>query len=165
MIQANRDCLDQALQLLEALDDAQYRSPRGTWSPVGAQLRHVIEHYQCFLAGVEEGRVDYDARRRDPLIEGSRTHAASTIREIIAELGRPSIGPASRPIGVQARCRPDAVESEWTASSVGRELQFLVSHSVHHFALIKLLVAGDGVSLAENFGVAPSTVAYARAHG
>jgi len=165
MIRANLQCLDQALRLLAVLDDSQYRSPRGTWSPVGAQLRHVIEHYQCFLEGAALGRVDYDARRRDPIIESSRQHAASVIRDIISDLDRAPIGPPARPLEVQMRSRPDAPGPEWTTSSVGRELQFLVSHSVHHFALIKLLVAGDGVSLDENFGVAPSTMAHARAHG
>jgi hypothetical protein len=41
-------------------------------------------------------------------------------------------------------------------------LQFLCSHTVHHFALIKLLLDGTGVDLAPEFGVAPSTLAYHR---
>lgn len=158
---ANRHCLHQALELLDRLGDAQYASPRGAWSPVGAQLRHVVEHYQCFLEGLPEGRVDYDARRRDAAIEASRTHAKSVVADLDRALAGLAAAPET-PLEVQMRCATDDTEPSWSRSSVGRELQFLVSHSVHHFALIKLLIAGDGVDVPEDFGLAPSTLAHLR---
>ena len=86
MIRANHLCLEQALTLLDALDDAQYASRRGDWSPVGAQLRHVVEHYQSFVSGLPRRAIDYDARRRDVTIETSRPRAAAVIRELVAQL-------------------------------------------------------------------------------
>lgn len=53
MIDPNRQCLAQGTELLQALTDAQYAEPRGDWAPVGAQYRHVLDHYQCFLDGLE----------------------------------------------------------------------------------------------------------------
>ena len=157
MIRANQQCLGQAVRLLDLLGDAQYASPRGQWSAVGAQLRHVIEHYQCFLEGLDQGRIDYDARRRDPIIETSRERARTVLRELSDRIGRI---PTEGVVSVQMRCAADAKDPTWSESSIGRELQFLVSHSVHHFALIKFLLAGDDLALDPDFGMAPSTLAH-----
>ena len=164
MIRANQECLRQALTLLEVLDDAQYASPRGSWSPVGAQLRHVIEHYQSFVAGLPAGAIDYDARPRDAAIEASRHRATAVIVDLIDQLAPWETLPKDTSVQVQMACRSDTTAPCWAPSSVGRELQFLVSHSVHHFALIKLLVAGDDTPLDADFGVAPSTLSHDRAN-
>ena len=47
---------------------------------------------------------------------------------------------------------------DWTASTVGRELAYLLSHTIHHYALIRLLAYDHGVRLDAEFGVAPSTL-------
>jgi hypothetical protein len=161
MILANQRCLDQALDLLDRVDDERYRASRAGWSPVAAQLRHVIEHYQCFLEGLPAGRIDYDARRRDPTIERSRARAREAVLALRAGFDAVT-GPLDRPMAVQMQCAADDPAPVWCHSTVGRELQFLVSHSVHHFALIRLLVEPDGVDLGEEFGIAPSTLAHTR---
>jgi hypothetical protein len=43
---------------------------------------------------------------------------------------------------------------------VTRELQFLASHTVHHYALIAHLARDRGVGVAPEFGVAPATLDY-----
>lgn len=163
MIRANQTCLGQALSLLDLLNDAQYASPRGSGSPVGAQLRHVIEHYQSFVAGLPARAIDYDARPRDAAVEASRNRAAAVLRELIVQLSTIEALPLETPVQVKMECDPEAAAPNWAASSVGRELQFLVSHSIHHYALIKLLVAGDGIGLDADFGLAPSTLSHGRA--
>jgi hypothetical protein len=45
-----------------------------------------------------------------------------------------------------------------SASSVGRELQYLVAHTVHHFALMAVALRTCGHRLPDEFGVAPSTL-------
>jgi uncharacterized damage-inducible protein DinB len=42
-------------------------------------------------------------------------------------------------------------------SSVGRELAFVVSHTIHHCAVIALLLRDLGVAVPPRFGYAPST--------
>ena len=51
-------------------------------------------------------------------------------------------------------------EKAWCGSTVARELRFLVSHTVHHYALIAMVLRGHGLDPGEEFGVAPSTLAY-----
>ena len=44
-----------------------------------------------------------------------------------------------------------------------RELQFLVSHTIHHYALIGVLLAAEGFDVSlefPEFGVAPSTLTH-----
>ncbi len=160
-VDGNRALLHQGLALLERLDDPLYAEPRGTWAPVGAQYRHVLEHYRCFFDGLERGRVDYDARARDLAIEQSRAAAIAATRALLEALDR--LDPdADADLLVQMDTGSADSVADWRGSSRGRELQFLCSHTVHHYALLKLLLEGAGVELGAEFGVAPSTLAYQR---
>jgi hypothetical protein len=47
-------------------------------------------------------------------------------------------------------------------SSVGRELLFLSSHTVHHWALVAALLRHQGIEPGVEFGVAPSTLDHRR---
>lgn len=162
MSDPNLACLDQLRRLVSAMTDAQYASPRGHHSAIGAHVRHVLEHYQSLAAAWQSGMIDYDARQRDPVIEGDRRRALAVIDELTAPLMAAAAAEPSTPVRVQVRCHADDPAETWTDSSLGRETQFLVSHSVHHFAVIRLLVESDDVPIDPDFGVAPSTV-HARA--
>jgi uncharacterized damage-inducible protein DinB len=50
-----------------------------------------------------------------------------------------------------------AVEVE---TSVGRELAFVLSHTIHHNALIGVMAMLLGAPLPDRFGYAPSTIAH-----
>jgi len=43
----------------------------------------------------------------------------------------------------------------WSTSA--RELAFVISHTIHHQAIIAVLLASQGVAVPHRFGVAPST--------
>jgi hypothetical protein len=53
-------------------------------------------------------------------------------------------------------------ERPWTRSTVRRELQFLLSHTVHHYALIAMICHRHQRPVESDFGVAPSTLNYRR---
>ncbi len=83
--------------------------------------------------------------------------------EIIRGLRR--IGPdrIESPVEVRSDLAPgEEPSSAWNRSSVGRELRFLASHTVHHYALIAALLRQRGVDPGESFGVAPATAAHWR---
>jgi uncharacterized damage-inducible protein DinB len=163
LIDMNLRWLRQALALLPQLDDAAYTtSPRG-FQPhrVGAHLRHIIEFYQCFLNGIANSHIDYDARRRDESIERSRKAAASAIENIIASLRTDRL--VRENCIVWARMEDAGaleVTDAYMESSVSRELQVLSSHTIHHFALIAMTLRMHGVDLDPEFGMAPSTLRY-----
>ena len=78
LIEVNTRWLLQAGALLEKISDDAYAGMPAGVEPhrVGAHLRHILEFYDCFLCGMRTGYIDYDARRRDPVIERSRAEAA-----------------------------------------------------------------------------------------
>ena len=159
--EGNLVLLRRGLALLDALSDAEYADPRGRWAPVGAQYRHVLDHYASWIQGLPEGRVDYDDRSRDPRLESDRGFARSRTLECLDALAGLEAHP-DRPVLVQMHCGGEDPAPDWRESSAGRELQFLCSHTVHHFALIQLLLEGSGVTLDPEFGTAPSTLAWQR---
>lgn len=150
---ANVDVLRQGADLLSRLDDTTYRRA------IGPQLRHTLDFYVSFLRGLPEGRVDYDTRERDPRVESSRRIARERFAAIIVALEEIAPEQTSRPL--QVRTEADTLapgEPEWCPSSVRRELQFLLSHTVHHNALVKELLRARGRVVDARFGVAPSTL-------
>jgi len=146
MIETNLGWLRQALDLLERMDDTVYAA-----SP--AHLRHIIEFYQAFLEGAGSRQIDYDARRRDPRIERSRKAAAAAIESVMRHLR------SFRALRFDAAVRV-RIDNTVAKSTVGRELQFLSSHTVHHFALIAITLRLHSVGMPPDFGVAPSTLRY-----
>ena len=68
----------------------------------------------------------------------------------------------STPLRVRA-CIGMAGESVCsTDSSFGRELLFVTSHAVHHFALLQVHCRQHGIPIGADFGKAPATVAHER---
>lgn len=152
--------LEDGVRLLEQLDDEVYAktsvlSPRGS---VGGHLRHCIDFYKSFLNGLESGRIDYNCRQRDSFIETDRRHAIDEIRRLIAELRE--ILPIFRIAPILISIEDNPYHESWCGSSVVRELEFLRSHTIHHFSLMAILLRFEGIEPGEEFGVAPSTLRY-----
>ncbi len=164
----NIAALRQGLALFERLGSDRYGVvvPRIAHSGVGGHFRHIHDYYRCFLAGVDNGRVDYDARERDARFETDLDHAAAGVHASIALLEALDAGPDRCTIGerellVKMDAEPGEVESAlWSRSTLRRELRFLLSHTIHHYALIRVVLRADGVPCDESFGVAPSTLDY-----
>lgn len=158
LIRANLHYLQQATLLMERLDDACFAEPSQYFydSSVGGHLRHCIEHYHSFLGGLEEGKVDYDARERDVIVETQPDAAVEQLAKIVAAFEGLLGQELPAKLMVKVDCGGD--EIPWQPSTSGRELQFLVSHTVHHFAMIGGICHGMGVEMDEAFGVAPSTL-------
>ena len=156
---SNAACLRQGLALLARLSDEQYACARPPFERggIGAHIRHVVDHYDALLAGVATGSVDYDLRERDRRVERERGLARARLEHVLAQLLALPAGAHERVLAVHMddggrRAGPPA------QSSVGRELQFLLSHTVHHYALIAAKARGAGLDPGRDFGVAPATL-------
>ena len=161
-IHDNIEMLRQGIAALDQMDGDRYAKPAyRSGSSIGAQFRHILDHYQAFLAGLESGRIDYDARERsrsvETDIEAARTQAERICREL--EQVPDDRLDTETTVNTCTASPPDRAPV-WTPSTPRRELSFLLSHTVHHFALINLLARAGGVELPGSFGVAPSTLAY-----
>lgn len=152
--------LDEGRDLLHGLaDDIYTAAPPISLGTVGGHVRHCLDFYRCFLRGLGDGRVDYDARSRDRAVEESRQRALEVLGEVSEGLERVSAEVEDRRL---AAVRGSFGGATADASTVGRELQFLASHTVHHFALIGALLRVQGVDPGPDFGVAPSTLEHRR---
>ena len=129
--------------------------------PVGAHLRHVIEHYEALLMPPMEGVVDYDARRRDAALERSPQVARTRLLALQHRLGHGC--DLQQPLCVRGLAGLAGEFAFALPSTLGRELVFVASHAVHHYALLAPHLRQHGLPTpGEGFGVAPATLAHAR---
>ncbi|HTO72594.1 MAG TPA: DinB family protein [Gemmatimonadales bacterium] len=162
LIETNCALLRQGQQAMAIEAGALYRpDPSSGTGSVGAHFRHVLEHYSSFFAGLATGRIDYDARARDASLESDPALAAAALEQIIEQLQRCPPALAGQPLQVNVAVATSGHgRPQWSDSTVARELAFLLSHTVHHYALIALHARQRGIELGEEFGVAPSTIEY-----
>lgn len=158
------DVLEQERKLLVKLSPGVYTAAgKGPFkSSIGAHIRHNLDHFTSFFAGLPEGRVDYEKRRRDDGIARSCEQALADIERHLAALQALENQADRGPLLVREESDSAAENLRWLESSVGRELQFLLGHTVHHHAIIALLLTQQEVALPEGFGVAPSTQRHER---
>lgn len=166
LVEENAGLIEQAIELIASIDPDHYSNNEHAYfsSGVGKHVRHILDFYDRFLDG-RGGFVDYNARRRDERIESDPGYAAGVARRIIASLrgiaaepdGR---GDATRELEVSSEVQDEAGSALRVASSLGRELSTLASHTVHHYAIIALLLRIQGQPVSAEFGVAPSTLRY-----
>jgi uncharacterized damage-inducible protein DinB len=153
--------LRQLADVIRAMTDEQYRrSPVGVVSSnVGGHVRHCLDHVEALLAGIEVGELCYDHRRRGTEVETSREAALGVIRRQERQLLAFPLNGEHRPLSLSAlvsSCLPP-IEVQTT---VGRELAFVLSHTVHHNALIGVMAQTLGIPIPDRFGYAPSTIAH-----
>lgn len=165
IVSGNIHCLELALHSLQQLEADILGKPYPPLFPsgVGGHLRHCIDHYDSFLKGLESGKVDYDARERDPRLENDRDYALQKLKRLIQQLENLDHLDARAPLLVKMDCGArEADPPDWCPSTVGRELQFLLSHTVHHQALMAVLMRLHGYEPEQELGVAPSTQRHLR---
>lgn len=126
---------------------------------VGGHVRHCLDHARALLDGMEAGLIDYDHRARGTVIESDPLAARDEIRRLRHLAEAAATRPASTALRVAIMPTRDgeAVELE---STLGRELAFVLSHTIHHNATIKGMAVAMGVPLPQAFGYAPSTLAH-----
>jgi uncharacterized damage-inducible protein DinB len=163
-VEQNLEILRQGLELLRSLDDATYSRPGPAGeSGLGPHFRHAIEFYRTFLTGLAERRIDYDARARDEGIEAGRTAAIQAIQQILVELETTSVVDRDEALRVRVDAPDGADHREvWSQSTFLRELQFILSHTVHHYALIARHLRDLGLEPGRDFGVATATLVHLR---
>jgi len=159
LVEENLLTLVQLRRLIEALDPERYRQAFGEHGrhTLGKHVRHIIDHYDALLEGLDRGEevIDYEQRRRDETLEQWPQQAASHLAGIESRLSTLGSEPASQALTL---AYPMDDERFFLVSSLNRELAFLTSHSIHHMAIIALLAEQSGIHLPASFGVHPSTL-------
>src|SRR5207247_9972892 len=86
---ALNDGLPPGSMFLGCIGDDAYARPREgeCVASVGAQYRHVLDHFLCLAEGIRTGQVNYDQRRRNTQLENSVARARLVTEGLIDELG------------------------------------------------------------------------------
>ena len=152
------DCLGDLASVLERVSDLDYvaKAPGGVSGAIGAHVRHCLDHVNAVLDPAPDGVVRYDGRRRQPTLETDRQMAAATLRRSAERLDALTRETADAPLVLESQVDRQGVCVQ-VLSSLARELVFVLQHTIHHQALVGLLLAGRGVPVPNTFGYAPST--------
>ena len=159
-LQADNDSyLQQLAELVATMPPAIYRSHDGHNDAIGAHVRHVLEHYESLLRDADSA-IDYARRDRDPDLETNSALAHRRIERVRARLAELVRDGHDRdlPVMHHHEVAPGQTAAVELQSSLGRELQFLLSHTVHHLALIAVLARQRDVAVPPTLGLAPSTL-------
>jgi hypothetical protein len=126
-------------------------------SSIGQHCRHIIEFFLCLLDGSLVGVVNYENRQRNLLLEKNITDAQKVILEIMQKISSENFNDL-----LFVLAGTNAKNDLPIPTNFMRELAYLVEHSIHHYALIRIGVQQNfsNIILPQNFGVAYSTVKY-----
>ena len=165
LINSNLHALDDLLALLLSLSQERYVDVQRPYfeSSLGKHTRHVLDHYDCFRRDLPTGLINYDQRPRDERIENDKVYALSFLQELREFMqSLTTLIEVNQTLQVLMCNDVEMPDGVVTDSSVGRELQFLQGHSVHHYALMAAMLRISGDSVKTSLGIAPSTLLYNR---
>ena len=157
--QTNVEIIDQLIDLLNSIESTVYTNAlqplhHGT---VGQHVRHITEFYLCALMGCNNGVVDYDARERNLLIEIDKNYTIEILEKVKHQLKDSEFD-----CNLLLKSKLGNDKTLEISSSFFRELLYLIEHTVHHLAIIKIGLneVYPEIKIPENFGVAHSTLRY-----
>ena len=159
------DILKQGRDLIAASSDTLYQQLPDQFkaSSLGAHYRHHLEHVELLLSGLGQSVIDYDDRARNQQLETDRAYALERTDALIDAFLGLQEDALNEELTVVYRSCTEADTRPRAKSTLGREMLFLISHAVHHYALMRILVEASGASTRDDFGVMPSTQAHPEA--
>ncbi len=160
LVHAVIEVLNQGENLLGEIADEHYvrRLPAAFNASIGGHYRHCLDHFRSLLDSATAGDLNYDHRERRALIENDRFAALNATRALREDYQLLPAGCLDRQLDVTCKTSYTANGSQASASTVGREIMYVVAHAVHHYALIGIMGGLMGLKMPPGFGVAPSTV-------
>lgn len=167
LIDINIAGLQEGQRLLSLLNSDQYIQgfKPAFQSDIGTHFRHILEHYRCFFSQLYINEFRYDMRPRDARLQTDIEYAKTTVNDLIGHLESFDISLFEQRFTVSESYN-DGSENNCFAGGVKttleRELMFLQSHTVHHYAMIAAMTRSLGIQPEEEFGVAIPTRNYVR---
>ncbi len=148
---------------------------------IGGHVRHCLDHVRVLVETMERARedgaapaastaagsaspavapADYDARVRGTAVETDPAAARSLLGDLRRRLEAAAADvPLDRPAALSVMLSGDGLRVPMH-STVGREIGFVFSHTIHHQAMIGGMARHLGVDVPRSFGRAPSTIAH-----
>ncbi|MFT5880515.1 MAG: hypothetical protein ACI86X_001643 [Moritella sp.] len=160
VIQGNIEGLEQGITLLTLMTNEQYcmRARPYVESSIGEHLRHVLDLYLALKRGSEKIIVDYDVRRRGALVESCRRTGLVELKQIKTWLLSLQPDHMNKTIIISTAVSVVNTLTTQIKTSLLRELVFVSSHAIHHYALMNVTAKLCDFQAPENMGLAPATL-------
>ena len=156
-VAALRDHLETLRDLVAPLPQEFYTSAPACGSgPIGAHVRHCLDHARALLTSGSAHALSYDTRLRGTAVETEVRAAVGEIKRLHLALDDLNDVDLDRPMLLHSMTRRDGSQVS-VMTTFGRELAFVVQHTIHHCAIISLLLEQIGQKVPAGFGYAPST--------
>jgi uncharacterized damage-inducible protein DinB len=159
LIDALQSHLTSLSSLIGTLDaDIYVATPSGTSGSIGEHVRHCLDHAKALTASVDTDTITYDARDRGTSVETHPLIAAAEIELVRRQLSALDDLKLDRPMALLMITHRDGPPTS-VETTLGREVAFVVQHTIHHCALVAMLLDRLGLGVPARFGYAPSTPA------
>jgi uncharacterized damage-inducible protein DinB len=158
-VNALREQLEGLRAVIASLPPAIYgAAPSRVSGTIGGHVRHTLDHVRTLVSQWHASEMSYDSRLRGTAVETEPWAAVDEIDRLNLSLDGLRADQADREVrlGTLARRGEAAVAARTTA---GRELAFVIQHTIHHAAIIAVLLDQLGLGVPAGFGYAPSTPA------
>lgn len=137
---------------------------------VSRHLRHIYDHFLALQPALAATKapliIDYNCRHRESLVERDLVASKKMLSTLLAWCQQLPGDDALFKTSVVVISEIDCLQQESASfnSCIARELLYLINHTIHHVAYVKLLLRGVDIHLPSHIGVAPSTASYERKH-
>lgn len=132
------------------------RRERSTSGSIGSHVRHCLDHVEALERALARGVCCYDDRVRGSATEDDPAIACARLEACQLRLTNLDPDLLLTPLTLSARIDTDGLTVR-ARTTVGREIAFVISHTIHHAALIAVLLEDMGRDRPSRFGLAPTT--------
>jgi uncharacterized damage-inducible protein DinB len=153
-LKAQLQSLREVIERLQA--DGYCAAPSSVSGSIGAHVRHCLDHVEALVAAIDVGEMTYDTRLRGTLVETDPLIAMIEIDRLCVELDEISERTLAQPVTLRSLMQRGRFPAR-LSSTLGREVAFVIQHTVHHCALLAILLEQIGIAVPAGFGYAPST--------
>lgn len=152
----------QAIDLISCLDKSEYQQslPPHFPSSIGAHMRHIVDHFLALMNGWQNGEVDYNLRHRENEVEKEPFEALEALNKINDWLLALLPADLDAKLSITSEIDVSRTHSTTCQSTLERELVFVSSHAIHHYALIRIICSMKNKAIPQYFGYAPATITH-----
>ena len=157
---ATLEVLRQLAALIGGVGRDYGRQPRDGASSIGRHVRHILDHFAALQAAAGSGRLDYNARNRDDIVEVDAAVALARVDALVDWLQSGEL--ADRPLEIESEVSVSRYDNVRIRGSLHREVIYVINHTIHHIAYAKTIAVQLGIDLDDHLGLAPATATYLR---
>jgi hypothetical protein len=148
--------LNDLRNVLEQLTDEAFvqELPLLDHTSIGKHIRHTLEFHQCLFSETE--LLSYDDRERNTMLETQREAAITFTEQLNTRLRFVQL---DRILMMSVRYGDETIP---VTTSLKREMAFLIEHTVHHMAILRIALTAyfPEIRVDAGFGYADSTIRF-----